>query len=559
MSSIIDTEIIRNGLNAAAVEMGNTLVRTAYNPLLYEVQDFGAAIVSPEGQLWAEGAGGVPPFLGCLPDTILGGREIRQQIGLNEGDFFLANDPFITGTHLSDVTVYTPVFFEGELLCFAGTTAHWADIGGKTPGGWCPDSTDVYQEGLCFRHHALIRRGVVDEQFLRFIETNVRFPVVVKGDLHAQIAAARQGETRIKALCHRFGADGIRNAMTEVIDRTDTAFRNVIRSMRDGMYRATIEMDGDGVDPDKRPVVSIAFEVVGDRITVSFDGSSEVAAGPINLPAIGTRAHVRAALKGLIMPHDAANHGHFRSMDISIAPNLVVSPERPAPSDCYGYVGTAIIYLTMKALSEAAPWQCPAGGYQLFSIYLHRVDPRAGQPFNFIDILAGGDGARPTDDGPTLIFAGAGDESNTPVEIVETRFPVRCHAYELNPAVAGAGKYVGGYGLRRDYEILEEGIYVQVSIENTRDSTARGVAGGHDGEASAVVVWPGSDRETWIREKTSFFGPLKVGDVVSARSGGGGGWGSPMERERTKILEDLQNGFLTELEAATTFGFSQNG
>jgi N-methylhydantoinase B len=211
--------------------------------------------------------------------------------------------------------------------------------------------------------------------------------------------------------------------------------------------------------------------------------------------------------------------------------------------------------MTMKALSEAAPWQCPAGGYQLFSIYLHRVDPRAGEPFNFIDILAGGDGARPTDDGPTLIFAGAGDESNTPIEIVETRFPVRCHRYELSPEVAGAGTYLGGYGLRRDYEILEEGIYVQVSLENTRDSTARGVAGGEDGAPSAVVVWPGTEREQWIREKTSFFGPLAVGDVVSARSGGGGGWGPPAERERERIADDLINGFLTEDEAVATFGY----
>lgn len=556
MRDPITTEIIRNGLNAAAAEMSHTLVRTAYNPLLYEVQDFGTGIVSARGELWAEGAGGVPPFLGALPDTVRGGLERWGEEGLADGDILIANDPFLSGTHLSDVTICAPIIVDGTLIAVAAATAHWADLGGKTPGGWCPDSTDVYQEGLCFQHQKLVDAGEPVSALWELIACNVRFPTVVRGDLEAQIAACRQGVIRTKALCERYGDDVVRAAMDDVIERTDAAVRDVVRTLPDGRYSARIAMDSDGVTPGARPAVGITIEIKGDRILVSFEGSSQVASGPLNLPAIGTRAHIAAALKGLIMPLDAANHGHFRSIEFSLPPGLIVSPERPAPTDCYGYVGVVLIFLTMKALADAVPDLCPAGGYQLFSVYFHRVDPRDGEPFNFIDILAGGDGARMDGDGPTLIFAGAGDESNTPVEVLETRFPLRCERYELVPEVAGAGRYVGGFGVRRDYRVLEPGLYIQVSVENAADTTARGVAGGSDGRPSSVVVWPGTDRETRITEKTSFFGPLSVGDVVSATSGGGGGWGPPGERDPELIEEDLKNGFLPEERAAEIYGVS---
>ena len=158
---VVTAEIVRNGLTSAALEMNKTLVRTAYNPLLYEVQDFGLGLISAEGLLWAE-APGVTVFLGAMPDTVKTGIE-KWGRDFAEGDVLIANDPYLTGTHISDTSVYVPVFHEGELVAFAIATAHWADIGGKTPGGWCPDSTDVYQEGLCFTHQKLVNAGTPNQ------------------------------------------------------------------------------------------------------------------------------------------------------------------------------------------------------------------------------------------------------------------------------------------------------------------------------------------------------------------------------------------------------------
>ena len=182
----ITTEVIRGGLAAAALEMNRTIVRTAHNPLLYEVQDFGLGIVGADGRLWAE-APGIAGFISALSDTVRSGIEVHGLTGFREGDVLIVNDPYLTGTHISDTSVYSPVFHEGVLIAFAIVTAHWADIGGKSPGGWAPDTTDVYQEGICFTHQRLIRAGEPNDELMGFIETNVRVPELVRGDLAAQL------------------------------------------------------------------------------------------------------------------------------------------------------------------------------------------------------------------------------------------------------------------------------------------------------------------------------------------------------------------------------------
>jgi N-methylhydantoinase B len=549
---VVTAEIVRNGLTSAALEMNKTLVRTAYNPLLYEVQDFGLGLISAEGLLWAE-APGVTVFLGAMPDTVKTGIE-KWGRDFAEGDVLIANDPYLTGTHISDTSVYVPVFHEDELVAFAIATAHWADIGGKTPGGWCPDSTDVYQEGLCFTHQKLVDAGTPNRDLWDFIDANVRFPPTVRGDLDAQIAACKQGAARVRALCAKYGSDTVRESMRLAIEQTDAAVRREIANVPDGSYSAAIELDHDGVLKDVRRRVALTLTVEGDRIRVSFDGTGETANGPINMPTIGTRSSVRAAVKGLLMPKDPTNEGHFLALDFDLPPGLIVTPQRPAPCDSYGYLGVVLMELTIRALSAAVPERCPAGSYQLFGVYLFRVDPRDGTPFIFIDPIDGGHGGRPQGDGPSLIFMADGDTPNTPIEIVETRYPIRCDRHAYLPGYEGAGRYRGGLGIVRDFRVLEDGTYMQCAIENTKDMLARGLEGGGDGDASRIVVWPDTDKEFVMQERTSFFGPLTPGDVVSVRSGGGGGWGSPHERDAEQVARDVRDELLTGEEARTSYG-----
>jgi N-methylhydantoinase B len=235
-------------------------------------------------------------------------------------------------------------------------------------------------------------------------------------------------------------------------------------------------------------------------------------------------------------------------------PRTLVSPERPDPVDSYGYVGIALIELVIRAMAKAMPDRIPAGGYQMFGVGFYRVDPASGPPFQFIDLHDGGAGGRPEHDGPVLIFAGDGDTPATPVEVIETRYPLRVERHELLPEMGGAGRRRGGAGVARDFRVLQDGVYLQFGLDNGDDPLAKGLDGGADGLPGLMVAHPGTDREEVVRRKLDRWGPLAEGDLISARSGGGGGLGDPREREPWRVAQDLRDGYVTEDEAREVYG-----
>ena len=549
----ITVQVIRNALRAAAEEMQTTLVKTAHNPLIYEVQDFGVAMTNHRGELIAEGSG-LPGFLGCLPPTIQSGLRVHGPAGLADGDVLLANEPYDTGTHTSDTAVYVPIFYDGRLVAFSAIMAHWADIGGITPGGWCPDSTNVHQEGLLFSHNKLYAAGQRNEELYRFILKNVRYPDLVQGDLNAMIAACRTGARRYQALCEKYGADVLQTAMEIVFDQSEQRMRREIAAIPDGVYTAETCMDHDGVELDRPLRMKVTVEVAGDEMRIDWAGTDEVARGPVNHPFIGTQALCATVLKSLTMPMDPMNHGHLRPLTVTAPENTIVSPLYPAPCDSYGYVAEMVIHLTIRALAQAVPERCPACSYQMAGIYFFRTDPRFGRPFIYTDPVDGGGGAFPHDDGPSgLIFVGNGDAPNTPVEVVESRYPLLIRRYALHLEEYGAGQYRGGFGVIRDYEMLEDHILVQTSNENTR-CRPWGLFGGQDAGVTRFVFWEGTDREWVTTERLSYFGPFQRGDRVSVRTAGGGGWGPPANRSPERVQDDILNGLITPEQAEKIYG-----
>ncbi|HEV2950984.1 MAG TPA: hydantoinase B/oxoprolinase family protein, partial [Actinomycetota bacterium] len=313
------------------------------------------------------------------------------------------------------------------------------------------------------------------------------------------------------------------DAMDRIIERTDAAMRARIEELPDGRYEASVELDHDGIDRTHRQRVAVQIDITGPTLRIGFDGTSPTAAGPINDP--GAECDVRCALKGLLAPHEVGNEGHVTAFAFDVRPGLLVSPERPAPVDSYGYVGVALIELVIRALAPVLPDRAPAGGYQIFGVDLYRVDARHGEPFVFTDVHSGGAGARMDHDGPALIFVGDGDTRNTPIEVIETRYPLRVERHELLPDFGGRGRRRGGPGVARDFRILEQGVHMQYTVENTQDPLAKGLDGGEDGHPGVLVVNPGTDREAVMTDRVTAHGPLEVGDLLSVRSGGGGGFG----------------------------------
>jgi len=549
----ITIQVIRNALRAAAQEMQTSLVKTAHNPLIYEIQDFGCTITNHRGQLIAEGSG-LPGFLACLPPTIQSSLEEIGPENLNDGDIILTNDPYLTGTHISDTAIYIPVFYRGDLVAFTGIMAHWADIGGITPGGWCPFSTNVHQEGMRFLHHKLYDAGVPNRELLTLISNNVRLPNVVEGDLYAKIAACKTGARRYQALCDRYGAVTLEKAMEIVFDQSEIRMRKEIDAIPDGVYSADVYMDHDGVETDKMRKIVVNVIIKGSEIQVDWTGTGEVASGPINHPMVGTKAMCATTLKGLTMPFDPMNDGHIRPLTVTAPRHTLVSAEYPAPCDSYGYVAEMIVHLMVKALSEVITDRCPACTYQMFAYNFNRTDARHGNPFIYGEPVDGGGGAFPYDDGPSgIMFAGNGDAPNMSVEVVEANYPVLIRKYAINTEGAGAGKFRGGYGVIRDVEMREDHISLQTSNENTI-YPPWGLFGGESAQPNSYVLFPGTDREAVLTERITDYGPLMKGDQVSFRTGGGGGWGKPAERSRDRIDADVKNELMSKVEVKRVYG-----
>lgn len=544
---LVLAEIIRNRLVATTQEMAKTLIRTAFNPLLYEVQDFGVVILSAEGDMWAE-TPGVMVFSQGFPEAVRAGIH-RWKGAFAEGDVLAVNDPFETGTHISDTNIYMPVFFEGSLVAFAGVAAHWADIGGYHPGGWSPDTTEMYQEGICFRHQKLVSAGLKNQDLWDFIADNVRVPRVVLGDLEAQIAACRQGAERLRSICAKYGVAMVRAAMAHIIDQTDLAMRAAISKLPAGQHRAMIQLDSDGVQEKGDFRVFLSVTVQKDQIQLSLNGSSPAARGPINLPAVGTRGILASALKGILLPFDPCNAGHTRCLKVEIPEGSLVGPLRPAPTDSYGYLVGCLIELMFRCFAKIAPDRCPAGGYQLTGVGFYRGPSKAGEPFILLDPVHGGNGALRDADGETNQLVGNGDLPNTPVEVTETRSAVLIERLELNPKVAGVGKFRGGMGLIKQYRLLTSDVSVGFTTENTRDTTAAGVDGGANGEPGRLIVNPEDANEIVVHNRASSLGPYAAATRIRVFSGGGGGWGAAHERDPELVLADVRNGFLGPSQA----------
>lgn len=551
---IVNAEIIKNALQSAALEMNKTLIRSAYNPLIFDVKDFGVGVAGASGELWSD-APGLPVFTGVLPASFRTGIAKHGIEGFRDGDVLVVNSPFENGTHISDTAVYMPVFFQGELVAFTGSMAHWADVSGMSPGGWTVDSTSIYQEGIRFTHQRLYAAGVPNDDILDLIRENMRVPEIVMGDMYAQIATCRTGAARIKSLCEKYGVDQVRDVMTFIISQTEKALRKEISDLPDMTREVEVRLDTDGVDPEYKPLLRAQVKIEGDRIGVSFEGSSGVATGPINAGSDAAAAAVAQAVKGLLDPIGPANQAHLDIIDYTWPEEpSIVSPVSPAPCDSYGYVLTALTEIIQHSFAEIAPHRLRAGGYQMVSTYV-MSSPKVpeSKSYVFAEPVQGGLGAFPGSDGACQMFAADGDASNTPIEVIEMRYPILVKQFSLNPKSAGAGEHRGGMGVIRELEVLEEDSLIKTASENYYDTISRGAAGGHSGEPSQIeLFFPDGSSEIHVERLSDT--PVPVGTIVSTNTGGGGGYGHPFKRPVERVVQDIKDDYITIEEARNTYG-----
>jgi len=549
-------EIIKEGLNAIGDEMFISIQRTSMSPIIYEVLDYCCGITDERGQLLAQG-NGVGGFLGTMAFAVQSTVAKFWPGNLEEGDIIVTNDPYGGGgTHLSDVSLVMPIFAEGLLVGFSANKAHWTEVGGKDPGSWTTDSTDIWQEGLQFPCVKLFSKGHPIPSMMEMIEANVRTPEMTLGDVWSQVASCRLGAIRFQELCTKFGIDLVRQAIRALLDYGETMVLRELAKLPAGVYEAEDWIDDDGLSTD--PIYcKVKVTVSETEFICDFTGTAPQTRGPVNCSWTGLDSAVRMVFKALTDPHIPANEGCFRPMKIVCPEGTVFTARRPAPVSTYWDSMIFAADLVWKAMAEVVPHRLGAGHFMsVCADVTFTIHPDTGLPAILVEPNAGGWGAGIDQDGEAgLVCLGDGETYILPLEVTEAIYGIQVDRYEFNTAPGGEGKFRGGRGLIRDYRILSDHGGFITSTFGRNKFVPWGVDGGNEGSMNAVQIRFADGRDPVTVGKTARY-PLKKGDVARLITGAGGGWGAPTERDRDAVLADLRAELISEATARTIYGLT---
>lgn len=550
----ITLEVITEGLVSIVREMRQTVFRTAHSPVISEAQDFSCALFNHRGEMVAQSRD-MPGHVIAMPASV---AEAMRDFGdtLEPGDVIILNDPYRGGSHLNDVTVVYPVFVDGRLFVFPCVRMHWADIGGMTPGSISGRATEILQEGVRIPPIKLIAAGVENAAAMTLLFANVRSPDQRRGDLDACIAAGRTAERRVQEFAGRYGAGEIARYLDAHLDRTELRLRGCIGRLPSGTYHYEdcLDLFTDGhYDP---VMVRCALTIEGNRLIADFNGSSPQVGAVVNASIAMTNAGVFIVVKSVLDPRGMINAGAFRPITVIAPPASIVNVAYPAPANAHSEVRKRVLSTVMGALSQIAPEAVTADQCgTTFQNLLGGVDERTGEPFLYYDYPPGGNGGFPESDGPDVMNpVDLGDISTVqPVEVLESNSPVLVESCSYRVDSCGDGARRGGLGARRATRLLAaEGLY---SVQADRTVVPPyGLLGGHAGACVRTTI----EREGRVIE---FPTPGKVagekmrrGDVLVMESAGGGGWGSPLDREPERVLADLRAGVITIGKAREVYG-----
>ena len=553
----ITLSVIQSGLQQVCDEMDLTFSRAAFSPVIAEANDRSDGIYSAEdGSLIAQGAGGLPVFVGTMQAST---RTLIAMIAQGKvpapvpGDIYIVNDPYLGGTHLMDVRFAMPFYRGGEIFCWLSNTGHWPDTGGAVPGGFSASATSVEQEGLRLPPVRLFKKGVLDQEIYSIICSNIRVSEQRIGDVKAQAAALLVGEARLNRILDRYGDDVVREAIGELRRRAAEQMRANIRLIPDGVYRSVAYVDSDGVVNEPLEI-RLAITAKEGELSFDFAGSSKPCMGPMNSVLATTLSSVYLAMRH-IFPDVPISAGAFEPLNVITPEGTFLDAHYPRPvSGCAAEVSQRIAEAVFAALVEALPDRvtaAPAGSSGNFA--LGGFDPDRDRGFVMYQISGGGYGGNSDHDGLSNGCSTIGISKAPPVEIMEQQFPVLYHRYALREGSGGAGRHRGGFGL--DYEIeLRRGHATASFVMDHGRFGPQGALGGKDGKPNTVTVY--QDGKAIVPEHLSKAQdiPMKPGDRVRVGTPGGGGYGDPFERAPDMVAEDVRLGRYTVAEARDLYG-----
>jgi N-methylhydantoinase B len=558
----VSLKILYSQLVNICEEMGLAMMRTAYSPIFTEGLDFSTMVLDPAGDLMAM-ANMNPAMLG---QALLAGRWVIEELGANEfqpGDVVVHNDPYRGGSHMPEHLLIAPFFFESRLRGFVGTVAHVAEIGGSAPGSFAANATDIYQEGLRLPPVKIMRGGRPVQDVWRIILANHRTPDSSWGDFSAMIGSLNVGLARLAELFGEYGAGQIASATPLLYDYSEAWIRREIARLPDGTYSGEDSQEDDGFLA--RPyVIRVDVNVAGDHLIVDYSRSDEQALGPINSPYLVTASATYSAVFFVVGGDAPINAGAVRPIDIIAPAGKIINVRHPGA--CVGgqtELQPRIIDLVEGlVLSQVAPERTAAAcGGTGCNFLFGGTHPRTGRYYTHYNFESIGWGGRATTDGNNAQCVPHGNCQNTPIEVLESRFPWLHSEYRLNSDGGGPGRTRGGLGVTRVMTVEADEIIVSALFDRAKNSPW-GLFGGLEGQRAMLLIRrAGSDR---FRTFSDEFGTisdskfanvrLRRGDTILLRSPSGGGYGPPLERPIDKVMDDVRNSFVSAARARSAYG-----
>ncbi len=549
----ITLEILSNRLLSVAEEMGAVLIRTAYSTNIKERRDCSTAVFDAEGQMIAQ-AEQIPMHLGSLLGSVEAVLKKYPGADLHPGDVFIANDPYSGGgTHLPDITVVSPVYADETLVGFVANIAHHADVGGKVPGSTSGDAVSIFQEGIRLPLVRLCERGNVIQDVIDFIALNSRTPAEREGDLAAQIAANRVGARRLAEVVTRYGVPTYTHNLGALLDYAATMMRASIAKLPSGAYTFTDYLDDDGIHVGQPVPIKVTVTIEGDAAVVDFAGSSPQVSGPINVPINGTLATIFYCFKALVGPTIPSNHGIYRALRVIAPERSIVNCAAPAPVGERIDTCQRIADAFFGAMAAAAPERVlAASNSSVTTATFSGIHPKTDNFYVYLETVAGGQGAHAHGDGLSGVQVHMTNTSNLAVEALEREYPLLVERYAFRTNSGGAGLYRGGLGIQRDVCALHDNVTFS-GLADRQVIEPWGINGGLAGATGQYLLQRVDGSGEVLSSKVSNV-RLMAEDVVSVRTPGSGGYGSPLERDPQSVLRDVVEGKVSLDAALDVYG-----
>ncbi len=537
----ITLEVIWRRLISVVDEQAAALIHSSFTTVVREAGDLSAGVFDRKGNMIAQSVTGTPGHINTMANCVRKYVAPHYPIdSLEAGDTLITNDPWEASGHLFDLTIVSPVFYRGRGVAYFASTCHAVDIGGATMGG---DARSLYEEGLAIPLMKLFKAGEANTELFDIIRANVRVPDQVIGDIYAQEVGNQVGARKLIEMLEEYDLPDIEVVSALILDRTEQAVRAAIRALPDGVYRNTIRIDGF----DDPLTIACAITVAGDALIVDYDGSSPQVDRGINVVLNYTQAYTTYTLMAALAPGIPNNEGAFRPIDLRAPAGSILNCTRPAPVSARHLIGHFVSQPLLTALAEIVPGQVIANGSAgLWNTMMDGMDEK-GDEFAYIFFSAGGMGAAHDRDGLSATAFPSGI-MGVPVEAIETAAPLLMHRRELRPDSGGAGRFRGGLGQVMELEIITGAPANHSCMYDRTGNPAAGLLGGRPGAAGQVQLSDGA------RPHPKSHYVLQPGQRVILELPGGGGFGSPAERDPERVLSDVRGGYVSVAAAEGEYG-----